>query len=199
MLGGQREIWSFHLCNLFAFTVIPNPYSTNITSSKCWSKIYSYSIPKSPWFISLSSSFIYNVQWPISNIGGIATCRGRVIMSNSWLWKHADTRWWFQTFFLFTCIYLYLGTWSNLIQIFPTDHQDQSVVCPQSPPRISDALRVRILDSRMVHIDRQQKCCILHDGVDPQTPKPPQTAHTCEARGRKKKVTKAKRCKKLYP
>ena len=24
--------------------------------------------------------------------------------------------------------------------------------------------RVRILDSRMVHIDRQQKCCILHDG-----------------------------------
>lgn len=25
-------------------------------------------------------------------------------------------------------------------------------------------LRVRILDSRMVHIDRQQKCCILHDG-----------------------------------
>ena len=26
--------------------------------------------------------------------------------------------------------------------------------------------RVRILDSRMVHIDRQQKCCILHDGQD---------------------------------
>ncbi|CAJ1413154.1 unnamed protein product [Effrenium voratum] len=24
--------------------------------------------------------------------------------------------------------------------------------------------KVRILDSRMVHIDRQQKCCILHDG-----------------------------------
>lgn len=30
--------------------------------------------------------------------------------------------------------------------------------------RIMLELRVRILDSRMVHIDRQQKCCILHDG-----------------------------------
>lgn len=30
--------------------------------------------------------------------------------------------------------------------------------------RIMLELRVRILDSRMVQIDRQQKCCILHDG-----------------------------------
>jgi len=30
--------------------------------------------------------------------------------------------------------------------------------------RIMLELRVRILDSRMVQIDRQQKCCVLHDG-----------------------------------
>jgi len=30
--------------------------------------------------------------------------------------------------------------------------------------RIMLELRVRILDSRMVHIDRHQRCCILHDG-----------------------------------
>lgn len=35
-------------------------------------------------------------------------------MSNSWLWNHADTRWWFQTIYIY--IYMYLPLRRGMIQ-----------------------------------------------------------------------------------